>query len=64
MNFVARSGLGRRSEYELGALLAAFNQALARAKPFTEEWYDALLSVENILDERICRASRPVPRLF
>jgi hypothetical protein len=64
MRFLAKSGLGRRSESELGALLAAFNQALARAKPFSEEWNDALLSVENILDERCGRLSRPAPRPF
>jgi hypothetical protein len=64
MRFLAKSGLGRRSESELGALLNAFNQALARAKPFSEEWADALLSVENILDERSGRLRRPALRPF
>ena len=64
MRFLARSGLGRRSESELSALLAAWNQALARAKPFSAEWHDALYSVENILGERSSRLSRPVPRPF
>jgi hypothetical protein len=64
MRFLAKSGLGRRSESELGALLAAWNQALAGAKPLSAEWHDAVLSVENILNERSSRLSRPALRPF
>lgn len=52
MRFVAGSQLIRRSETELDALLLVFNQALARSRPFSEEWKDARLSVDNILSER------------
>jgi len=62
MRFIAGSQLVRRSDAELGALLLAFNQALARSKPFTEEWKDAQLSVDNILCERKRRVNAPAPR--
>ena len=61
MRFIAGSQLIRRSETELDALLLAFNQALARSKPFSEEWKDAQLSVDNILSERKRRANAPAP---
>jgi hypothetical protein len=64
MKFIAASELVRRSESELGALLAVWNRALARAKPCSEEWKDALLSVDNIIRERTGRLDRPMPRLF
>jgi len=52
MRFVAGSQLVCRSETELDALLLGFNQALARSRPFSEEWKDARLSADNILSER------------
>jgi hypothetical protein len=61
MRFVAGSQLVRRSETELDALLLAFNQALARSRPFSEEWKDARLSVDNILSERRRRIACPGP---
>ena len=64
MRFVTGSQLVRRSETELDALLLAFNQALARSKPFSEDWKDAQLSVENILSERRRRIAVPAPRPF
>lgn len=64
MRFLAGSELARRSDTELGALFAAFNQALARATPFSEDWKDARLSVENILAERKRRAHLPAPHSF
>jgi len=64
MRFIAGSQLVRRSESELDALLLAFNQALAASKPFSEEWKDAQLSVDNILSERKRRVHAPAPRPF
>lgn len=64
MRFLTGSELVRRSESELGALFMAFNQALAQTEPFSEEWRDAQLSVENILTERKRRANLPAPRPF
>ena len=64
MRFVTGSQLVRRSETELDALLLAFNQALARSRPFSEDWKDAQLSVENILSERRRRINAPAPRPF
>jgi hypothetical protein len=64
MRFIPGSQLIRRSDAELGALFRAFNEALARAEPLSEEWKDAQLSVENILSERRRRLNAPAPQLF
>lgn len=64
MKFVAGSQLIRRSEAELDALFLAFNQTVARTTPFSEEWKDAVLSVDNIISERKRRAGLPAPRPF
>jgi len=62
MRFIAGSQLVRRSDAELGALFKAFNEALARAEPYSEDWKDALLSVDNILSERKRRVHAPAPQ--
>jgi len=64
MRFVAGSQLIRRNETELDALFLAFNMAVARTEPFSKEWKDAMLSVDNIISERKRRASLPAPRPF
>ena len=61
MEMVTGFQLLRRSDDELSALFHAFNQAVARTKPFTREWSDAVYSVEKILRERKRRADNPAP---
>lgn len=61
MKMVTGSELVRRSETELSALFHAFNQAVARKKPFTREWTDAVLSVDAVLRERKRRVDAPAP---
>ena len=63
-------GLGRRADRsygktdgELSALFHAFYQALAAKKPFTRDWGDAVISVNNILTEQKRRTDAPAPRL-
>jgi hypothetical protein len=48
MDFVTGFTLRRKTDGELSALFHAFNQALAAKKPFTREWGDAVISVNNI----------------
>jgi hypothetical protein len=50
-----------KTDSELSALFHTFNQTVARTKPFTREWGDAVFSVNNILRERIRRAVVPSP---
>ena len=61
MGFIAGSQLVRRSDAELGALFKAFNDALARATPYSEDWKDACLSVDSIIAERKRRVNAPQP---
>jgi hypothetical protein len=64
MDFVTGFTLRRKTDGELSALFHAFNQALAVKKPFTREWGDAVISVNNILTEQTRRTDAPVPRLL
>lgn len=64
MRLAAGSQLTRRSKTELDALFLAFNMAVARTKPFSKEWKDATLSVDNIISERKRRAALPAPKPF
>lgn len=64
MRLAAGSQLIRRSETELDALFLAFNMAVARTTPFSAEWKDAMLSVDNIISERKRRAALPAPKPF
>lgn len=59
MNMVTGFQLMRRSETELGALFHAFNQAVARSRPFTPQWADAVWNVNAVLRERKRRADGP-----
>jgi hypothetical protein len=61
MKMVTGSELVRRSNSELSALFHAFNLAVARTKPFTREWSEAVLSVETVLRERKRRVDHPAP---
>ena len=55
--------LVRRSDNELSSLFAAFNLAMARTKPFTREWSEAVHAVEAVLRERKRRVDLPrLPR--
>jgi hypothetical protein len=62
MEFVTGFQLIRKTDAELGALFQAFNQAIARKKPYTREWSDAVFWVDNLLGERKRRADAPLPR--
>lgn len=62
MQIITAYELMRRDDTELGALFRSFNLAMARTKPFTQEWRDAVCSVESILRERSRRADLPRPR--
>jgi hypothetical protein len=59
MEFISRFQLAHKTDAKLGALLHAFNQAIARRKPFTREWSNLVFSVDNILSERKRRVEPP-----
>lgn len=63
MDFVTGFSLRRKTDGEVSALFQAFNQALARKKPFTREWANAVISVNNILTEQKRRVDARAPRL-
>lgn len=63
MTILTAYDLIRRSDDELGALFRTFNQAVARTRPFTKDWSDAVFAVDKILCERSRRADQmPRPR--
>lgn len=61
MKLVTAFELIRRSDDDLGALFRSFNLAIARTKPFTRDWSDAVCAVDSILRERRRRADLPRP---
>ena len=64
MDFVTGFSLMCKTDGELSALFHAFNQVVARKKPFTREWGDAVISVNNILTEQNGRVDAPAPKLL
>ena len=63
MTMITAFELIRRSDDELGALFSSFNLAVARTRPFTKEWSDAVCAVETVLSERSRRADSAHVRL-
>ena len=62
MRIITRTELAHRSKYDLDALLALVLQEIAYAKQGSPEWYNALVSLDNIRQEKAAQNAAPRPR--
>lgn len=64
MNIITRSTLARLTNAELAEWFARIVKEVSQAKPGSQEWHDAVISLDNIRAEQASRRTivRPKPR--
>jgi hypothetical protein len=58
MDFVTEYSLKWKTDGELGAMWLVFNDAVAAEKPFTREWTEGVISIDNIVAEQKRRSKK------